>query len=353
MPVANLHPWQENPTGLLRFARDTSRSPAQLNQLVAFLLLDVCVETTMRTFLSLPDGLVPTNVKYFDRRKLSEGNFHDLTRGIEVACARQIEPTVLHYVKYYHAIRNQLYHQGSGITIAADDVTRYAAVAASLLKQLLGVDEETENPRPGRPSGVTADQVLRLKTELPKNLDRFRELLSELFEAIEPRLVYPTTIKRLSIIASGIEAVSFPRKLGDFRSLIESTVQDTEIKTWIISLLSDDVEGDNEQILRNSQFLMEAGRDHYALYSLIAGVFFLPVGDVRKESVDRYDDISFLDNDDNSIMGIYNACVWCDDYLARAGSSVPPERIPVVNRAIEVNDKLVGTITRLSALVQA
>ena len=83
MLTPELHPWQEGPVGLLRFARDTSRSADQLNQLVAFLLLDICVETTMRTFLSLPDGLAPAKIKYFERRKFSEGNFHDLTRGLK------------------------------------------------------------------------------------------------------------------------------------------------------------------------------------------------------------------------------------------------------------------------------
>lgn len=353
MTEASLHPWQEGPAGLLRFARDTASSASQLNQLVAFLLLDVCVETTMRTFLSLPDGLVPTKVKYFERRKYSEGSFHDLIRGIEAACATQVESADLHYVKYYHALRNQLYHQGSGITIAADDVTRYAAVAGSLLRQLLGVDQEIKSPLPAGSSGVTAEQLSRLKKELPEHLDRFKELISALFETIEPKLVYPTTIKRLSIIGSNIEAVSFPQKLNDFRQLIESSVEDTEIKTWLLGLLSDDVEGDGEQVLRNSQFLMEAGKDHFGLYALIAGVFFLPVGDVRKDSVDRYDDISFLGSDDYSIMGIYTACVFFNDYITRAHGSAMPGVIPGIDRAIEVNEKLATTIKRLGALTQA
>ncbi len=353
MPVPDLHPWQEGPVGLLRFARNTSRSDDPLNQLVAFLLLDVCVETTMRTFLSLPDGLAPTKVKYFERRKFSEGNFHDLTRGIEATCATPIAPTDLHYVKYYHAKRNQLYHQGSGITVAADDVKRYMGVAASVLEQLLGVGQGVGSESPGHPSSVTRERVARLNAELPKNLDQFRELISALFETIEPKLVYPTTIRRLSDIASGIDAVSFPRKLSDFRQLIDSTIEDHDIKTWLMDLLADDVTGDSEQTLRNSQFLMEAGTDHYALYSLIAGVFFLPVGDVRKESVDRYDDISFLAQDDYSIMGIYTACVSFAGYVAHAGGTMMLENVSLVERGIEVNDKLVETIKRLSALTKA
>ena len=304
-------------------------------------------------FLSLPDGLAPAKIKYFERRKFSEGNFHDLTRGLETACAIPIAPTDLHYVKYYHAKRNQLYHQGSGITVAAGDVERYMRVAASLLNQLLGVGQEGAPTSAGDATRPTKEQVARLGAELSRNIEQFRELINALFETIEPRLVYPTTIRRLSTIASGIDAVSFPRKLSDFRQLIESTIEDHEIKTWLMDLLADDVAGDSEQTLRNSQFLMEAGKDHYALYSLIAGVFFLPVGDVRKESVDRYDDISFLAQDDYCIMGIYTACVSFTGYIAHADGRIMFENPPLVGRGKEVNDKMVDTIKWLTALTKA
>ena len=259
MLTPELHPWQEGPVGLLRFARNTSRSADQLHQLIAFLILDICVETTMRTFLSLPDDIAPAKIKYFERRKFSEGTFHHLTRGLEAACATPLVPTdLLRHVKYFHDKRNQLYHQGGGITVAAGDVERYMRVAASLLHQLLGVEQEGAPTSPGGTSSPTVEQVARLGAELPRHIEQFRGLINALFETIEPRLVYPTTISRLSTIATGIDAVSFPRKLTDFRQLIESTIKDREIKTWLMDLLADDIAVDSEQTLENSQFLMEA-----------------------------------------------------------------------------------------------
>ena len=352
MNESSPHPWQRGPAELLHFALKTSQLNIQVNQLVAFLLLDVCVETTMRTFLSLPDGLVQTKMKYFERRKFSEGNFHELTKGIEASAKIPIGMTDLHYAKYYHALRNQLYHQGSGVTVSTDDVMRYSSVASSLLKHLLGVDQEVRQEALKTTTSISKDAFLTLKTELPTNLNRFRDLINLLFETLEPKLIYPTTIKKLSDIAVNIEASSFPHKLRELRQLIETTIKDNEIRVWLLDLMSDDVEGDSEQVLRNSQFLMELGSDHISLYSLVVGMFFLPVGDVRKDSVDRYEDISFLDNDDYSIMGIYNACVWFEKYFLTK-SSVPPDDIPVVGRGIEVNGKLVVTIKRLEALVQA
>ena len=52
-------------------------------------------------------------------------------------------------------------------------------------------------------------------------------------------------------------------------------------------------------------------------------------------------------------MGIYTTCVWFGDCLARAGGSVLLEELPLVERGIEVNDKLVATLKRLSALTKA
>jgi hypothetical protein len=205
-------------------------------------------------------------------------------------------------------------------------------VAASLLNQLLGVGQEVAPASSGGTSSPTKEQVARLGAELRRNIEQFRELINALFERIEPRLVYPTTIERLSTIAKGIDAVSFPRKLNDFRQLIESTIEDRQIKTWLIDLLADDVSGDSEQTLRNTKFLMEAAEDHNALCALIAGVFFLPVGDVRKEDVDGYDDISFLANDDYSIMGIYNACVHFAGYAAQADGRTILENPPLLER---------------------
>ena len=89
------------------------------------------------------------------------------------------------------------------------------------------------------------------------------------------------------------------------------------------------------------------------MYSLIAGIFFLPVGDVCKDSVDRYDDISFLAQDDYCIMGIYTACVTFTSYIAHADGRMMFENPSLVERAKEVNDKMVDTIKRLSTFNQS
>jgi hypothetical protein len=140
MSKASDHPWQRPPLELFQFALRTSKSKNPTDQLVSFLLLDVCVEATLRTFLSLPEGAVDSDVKFFDRRKYAAGNFHELTSGVAVSAKNLINDTDLHYAKYYHDVRNQLYHQRTSMTIAPEDVQGYAVVAAALMNTLLSID---------------------------------------------------------------------------------------------------------------------------------------------------------------------------------------------------------------------
>ncbi len=352
MNTISEHPWQRGPSELIKFALQTSKSDSPINQLVSFLLFDFCVETTMRTFLSLPDGLFDTNISYFERRKYSSGNFHDLTKGIEVSVKRKIKNQDLHYAKYYHDIRNQLYHQGKGITVDPKDVRGYAAVAVSLLGQLLGVDvTEIHDERLDGRASISQDSFLQLKRELPRDLDRFRKLINEVIETIEPKLVYPSTIAKLSDIAANVDVSSFPQKLRELRELIQSCIKDGEIRSWLLDLVSNDVEGDSRQVLKNSHFLMELGEDYISLYSLIIGSFFLPVGDVRKDDVDKFEDISFLNNDDYSIMGVYRACTFLADHLLKR-DRIGMEDFGVLERTQELNMKLKMIIKRLEGLMQ-
>lgn len=353
MNTISEHPWQRGPSELLQFALQTSKSDIPINQLVSFLLFDVCVETTMRTFLSLPDGLFDTNIAYYDRRKYSGGNFHDLTKGIEISVKKKIKNHDLHHAKYYHDIRNQLYHQGKGVTVDPKDVRGYAAVAVSLLSQLLGVDvtgiyDETLDGG----TSVSQDSFLQLKKEMPRNIDRFRKLINEIIETIEPKLVYPSTIAKLSDIGVNVDVSSFPQKLRELRELIQSCIKDDKIRSWLLDLLSNDMEGDSQQVLKNSHFLMELGEDYISLYSLIIGLFFLPVGDVRKDDVDKFDDISFLNNDDYSIMGVYSACAFFADYLLKR-DWIDVKDVGVLERTQELNMKLKMTIKRVEGLMQA
>jgi len=341
MDSSSLHPWQRPALDLLQFALKTSKSMTSIDQLVSFLLLDVCVETTLRTYLSLPDGVVDSDLKYFDRRKYANGTFHCLADGVTASAKRLINQTELQHAKYYHSVRNQLYHQRSVMTVAPDDVKAYAVVAAALMSKLLNIDlssvlgEQLDTPA----ATIDQESFLLLKQEMPKDIARFRSLVEQIIEKIEPKLVYPSTISKLAYIATCTTATSFPQGLKELRELIQNSITDSDIRSWFLGLLSDDVEYDDKQVLENSSFIMELGHDHISLYSLVIGLFFLPMDDVEKDSLYKSDDISFVDNDDYSIMGVYNASSGLLKHWLHQHKMLSSD-LRLLERTLEIHKKL-------------
>jgi hypothetical protein len=138
------HPWQSGPTELLRYALDHLHRPSDFSQRIAFLLLDVGVETLFKTFLELPEEVTRAKLSYSKRREAVEGSFHQLLRGAKDAAGDRLDGIDLAHVQFYHNLRNKLYHQGNGITVPVDKAKGYASIAVELLHRLLSVDLEQE-----------------------------------------------------------------------------------------------------------------------------------------------------------------------------------------------------------------
>jgi hypothetical protein len=134
------HPWQREPAQLIAYALEHLHREGEFEQRIAFLLLDVGVETLFKTFLTLPDRVTAPETKYHDRKEAAEGSFHKLVSGVQAAAISRLDPVDLNHVEYYHSLRNKLYHHGDGINVAADNAKGYAETAVKLLKALLDVD---------------------------------------------------------------------------------------------------------------------------------------------------------------------------------------------------------------------
>jgi hypothetical protein len=140
MSTSTEHPWQHGPSELISYAVEHMHRPSDFDQRVAFLLLDVGVETLFKVYLSLPGHLTGTDLPFKERREAVEGNFHQLLEGVSKAAGASLSSTALDHVRYYHNLRNRLYHEGDGITVPVVQVRGYAQVAVELLRVLLGVD---------------------------------------------------------------------------------------------------------------------------------------------------------------------------------------------------------------------
>jgi hypothetical protein len=109
------HPWQKGPAELIEVALTNLHKSDDFHQRIAFLLLDVGVETLFKAFLTLPGRITGTKLSYGERRNAAEGCFYDLCDGIERATAGRLPEINLAHIEFYHDLRNKLYHQGNGI----------------------------------------------------------------------------------------------------------------------------------------------------------------------------------------------------------------------------------------------
>jgi len=309
------HPWQNGPRELFRFAMNTLQTNDDVSQRIAFLLFDVCVETTLRTYLALPDGTPGSQLGHSERRKYAVGNFHELTRGVSLAAKERVPDVDLHHLKFYHDIRNRLYHQGNGISVRSEYVRGYAALATTLLKQLLDIDCSQTVPLALKQDiPVDQDAFNSLKRGFPDDIDRFKHLINLVMESTEPRMIYPSTIRTLAE-TSDFDISSFPKRVQEFRDLIGNNIADKEFKSWLLNFLADDLCWDRPQVITNTQFLMGLGKDPISFYSFMIGIRFVPMEDVSIENLDNWDDISFIAQDEYSLAGLYDSCRYFEQLL--------------------------------------
>ena len=167
-------------------------------------------------------------------------------------------------------------------------------------------------------------------------------------ERSEPRMVYPSTIYKLKE-CSEFDITTFGSKLQSFRELIEENLSNEKLRTWLLNFLAYDSSYDRPQVVSNSQVIMEFGKDPAVFYAFLIGIQWVPLEDVSMESLDNWDDISFIQQDDYSIMGVYESARYFSDMLGRDcwfGMSEPQ----LLERCSELLNKLMTIIPKIEGL---
>ncbi len=135
------HPWQIGPTELIEFALERMHKGGDFDRRLAFLVLDIGVETLLKTYLTLPEGVAQFQIKRGERLEAVDGNFHELLRGVQSSNPKKASGLNFDYIEYYHNLRNTLYHQGNQVTaVSIYQLEGYAKLAADLLSAYLDVD---------------------------------------------------------------------------------------------------------------------------------------------------------------------------------------------------------------------
>jgi len=147
--IKTQHPWQAGPTELIEFALEHMHKGGDVDRRLAFLILDVGVETLFKTFLTLPEGVFKHQINREERSKAAKGNFPELLRAIQNSDPEKAADVPFSHIEHYHNLRNMLYHQGNQVTaIPMHQLEGYAKLAVNLLREYLDVNLSPKLKRP-------------------------------------------------------------------------------------------------------------------------------------------------------------------------------------------------------------
>lgn len=128
-------PWAAGPKEILEHGTSLLRKDSDKNRRLALLSVDNAVELTIKTYLGLPKRINGINVPRKEYAEFSE-SFPKLLDALEQYAAPKISGIDLGEIEWFHRLRNQLYHQGNGLTVDRDKVEIYSELAKLLFESL-------------------------------------------------------------------------------------------------------------------------------------------------------------------------------------------------------------------------
>ena len=132
-------PWASGPGEILQHGLSLLKEDTDKNRRLALLSIDNSVELMIKTYLSLPKRVTGINLSRKDYLEISE-SFPRLLDAIEQHAVEKLSGINLGEIEWYHRLRNELYHQGNGLTVERNKIDIYAELAKLLFKNLFGID---------------------------------------------------------------------------------------------------------------------------------------------------------------------------------------------------------------------
>lgn len=132
-------PWISGPREILQHGLSLLHEDSDRNRRLALLGIDNAVELMIKTYLGLPKRITGIQISRKDFAEISE-SFPKMLDALEEHGGQYLDGIDLGDIEWFHRLRNQLYHQGNGLTVARDQVEVYAELAKLLFKNLFGDD---------------------------------------------------------------------------------------------------------------------------------------------------------------------------------------------------------------------
>lgn len=134
---ASKQPWASGPAEILRHGLELLKKDSDSYRRLAILSIDNAVELMIKTYLGLPQRVTGLKIPRNEYQDFAE-SFPKLLDALERHAGSKLNGINLGEVEWYHRLRNQLYHQGNGLTVERDKVQVYAELANVLFTNLFG-----------------------------------------------------------------------------------------------------------------------------------------------------------------------------------------------------------------------
>ena len=130
-------PWASGPGEILKHGIDLLREDTDTKRRLAMISIDNAVELMMKIYLGLPQRITGLKITRKEYQEISE-SFPSLLDALEKHASDKLDGIELGEIEWYHRLRNELYHQGNGLTVERDKVEVYAELANVLFNNLFG-----------------------------------------------------------------------------------------------------------------------------------------------------------------------------------------------------------------------
>lgn len=130
-------PWASGPAEILKHGLGLLRKDSDTNRRLAMISIDNAVELMIKTYLGLPQRVTHLKISRSEYQEFAE-SFPKLLDALEKYASDKLGSIDLGEIEWYHRLRNQLYHQGNGLTVERDKVEIYAELANILFSNLFG-----------------------------------------------------------------------------------------------------------------------------------------------------------------------------------------------------------------------
>jgi hypothetical protein len=129
-------PWIDGPKELLQHAIEHISGTSDFDRRIAFISIDNSVELSIKTYLALPRRI--RNQEGPTRKELqdAENSFPTYLDLLEHYGQDKLLEIKLNDIEWYHRLRNQLYHNGNGLTVDKAILESYFEIAKSLFESL-------------------------------------------------------------------------------------------------------------------------------------------------------------------------------------------------------------------------